>query len=89
MLRIKTFIHTETQDGKTVFDVHFARCMRFISHFMRTWKRNKITRINAANGLGFALAWNGGMKNVMVQVIRTDQTQMNNIQQVLNLILKK
>ena len=85
MVRIKSFIHTETQDGKTVFDVHFARCMRFISHFMRTWKRNKITRINAANGLGFALAWNGGMKNVMVQVIRTDQTQMNNIQQVLNL----
>ena len=30
-----------------------------ISHFMRTWKRNKITRINTANGLGFALAWNG------------------------------
>ena len=89
VLRIKTFIHTETQDGKTVLDAHFARCMRFLSHFMKTWKRNKITRINTANGLGFALAWNGGMKNVMVQVIKTDRTQMNNIQQVFEPIIKK
>ena len=63
--------------------------MRFLSHFMKTWKRNKITRINTANGLGFSSAWNGGMKNVMVQVVRTDQTQMNNIQQVFEPVIKK
>ena len=79
MLKIKTFIHTETQDRKTVIDAHFARYMRFLSHFMKTWKQNKITRINTANGIGFALAWNKGMKNVMVQVVNTDRTRMNDI----------
>ena len=33
VLRIKNFIHTKTQDGKTVLDAHFARCMWFISHY--------------------------------------------------------
>ena len=36
---ISSFIHTETQDGKTLLDAHFARCMRFLSHFMKTWKK--------------------------------------------------
>ena len=35
-LGIIEFIHTETQDGKTILDVHFARCMKFINHFMPT-----------------------------------------------------
>ena len=79
VLKIKTFIHITTQDGKPVPDVHFAGCIHFLSHFMKTWKQNKITRINTANGLWFALAWNGGMKNVVVQVVNTNRTQMNGI----------
>ena len=31
VLKIKTFIHTKTQDRKTVFDAHFAGYMRFLS----------------------------------------------------------
>ena len=89
VLRIKTFIHTETQDGKTVLDANFARCIRFLSHFMRTWKRNKITRINSAKGLAFALALNGGMKNVIVHAIKTDRTQINNIQNVFEAMILK
>ena len=72
MLKIKTFINTKTQEGKTVLDEHFARCMCFLSHFMKTWKQNKNIRINTTNGLGFVLAWNSWMKNVMVQVLNTD-----------------
>ena len=56
---ISAFVHTETQDGKTLLDAHFARYIQFLSHFMKTWKRNKITQINTPRGLGFALAWNG------------------------------
>ena len=40
---IEQFIHTETQDGKTVLDAHFARCKRFLKVFMKTWRMNYIT----------------------------------------------
>ena len=73
---VSEFIHTETQDGKTLLDAHFARCVRFLLHFMKTWKKNKLTRINTPRGLGFALGWNGGMANVMVQVVQTDKTRL-------------
>ena len=56
---------------------------------MRTWKRNKITRINSAKGLAFALALNGGMKNVIVHAIKTDRTQINNIQNVFEAMILK
>ena len=39
----------------------------------KTWKRNKIIRINTPRGLGFASTWNGGMCNVMVQAVMTDK----------------
>ena len=70
---ISAFVHTETQDGKTLLDAYFTRCTLFLSHFMKTWKRNKITQINTPRGLRDALAWNGSMCNVMVQVVRTDK----------------
>ena len=88
-LFISAFVHTETQDGKTLLDAHFARCIRFLSHFMKTWKRNKITRINTPRGLGFALAWNGGMCNVMVQVVRTDKLQLIALEKKLETVIKK
>mmetsp|Transcript_11911 Transcript_11911/g.11462 ORF Transcript_11911/g.11462 Transcript_11911/m.11462 type:complete len:109 (+) Transcript_11911:4601-4927(+) len=34
------FVHTETQDGKTILDAHFSYTTRFLSHFMKTWRRN-------------------------------------------------
>ena len=86
---ISSFIHTETQDGKTLLDAHFARCMRFLSHFMKTWKQNKITRINTPRGLGFALGWNGGMSNVMIQVVQTDTTYVSSIESKLEPVIKQ
>ena len=56
---------------------------------MRTWKKNKITRINTPKGLGFALAWNGGMTNVMVQVVKTNRQFVGEIQKSFEPIIKK
>ena len=78
-LKIIQFIHTETQDGKTVLDAHFATCMRFLTHFMRTWYKNRITTINTPNGLGYALAWKGGIPNVMVQVVKINRDHVAKI----------
>ena len=57
---IHYYIHTETQDGKSSLDAHFACAMRFLSRFMQTWYRNHITRINTARGLAYALSSKGG-----------------------------
>ena len=88
-LKIIKYIHTETQDGKTVLDAHFARCMRFLSHFMRTWYKNKVTKINTPNGLGYALAWKGGIPNVMVQVTKMDRKFVSDIFNEFNPVVIK
>ena len=82
-IRISTYTHTETQDGKTVLDTHFATCMRFLYIFMKTWKANRVTRINTPNGLGFALAWKGGIHNAMVQVVQINREHLNKIYKLL------
>ena len=74
-LSIIEFMHTETQDGKTILDAHFARCMQFIRQFLSCWKRNKILKINTPTALGFALSFNGGLKNVAVQVVNMDNVR--------------
>ena len=56
---------------------------------MKTRKRNKITRINTPNGLGFALAYNGGMTNVMVQVLKTNRNFVSNIQHIFEPVMVK
>ena len=86
---VSEFVHTETQDGKTLLDAHFASCARFLLHFMKTWKKNKVTRINTPRGLGFALGWNGGMANVMVQVVQTDKSRLVAIEKKLEPIIKQ
>ena len=78
-LRVIQFVHTETQDGKTVLDAHFATCMRFLTHFMRTWYKNRVTKINTPKGLGYALAWKGGIPNVMVQVVKMNRPHVTKI----------
>ena len=86
---IEQFIHTETQDGKTVLDAHFARCMRFLKVFMKTWRMNCITRINTPNGLGYALAWKGGITNVMVQVVKINRTFVSKLQDTFKPAIEK
>ena len=86
---IEQFIHTETQDGKTVLDAHFARCMRFLKVFMKTWRMNCITRINTPNGLGYALAWKGGISNVMVQVVKINRPLLSKLQDTFKPAIEK
>ena len=74
---ISVFVHTETQDGLTLLAAHFARCIWSLYHLMNIWKWNKITWINTPRGLGFVLAWNGEMCNVMVQIVRTDKLSVD------------
>ena len=42
---ISQFIHSETQDGKTILDAHFATTNRHLIVFMKIWRDNFVTRI--------------------------------------------
>ena len=55
-LRIIEFIHNETQDGKTIMDVHFGLIMKFIRHFISTSAENEVKRINTPSTPGYTLS---------------------------------
>ena len=80
-LSITEFIHTETQDGKTILDAHFARMMKFVRQFMSSCDDNEVKKINTPGTLGYALSHNGGVKNVGVQVVNTNNAVTRNIEE--------
>ena len=86
---ISKFIHSETQDGKTQLDAHFAKAAGFLKRFMKTWYRNKVTKINTPRGLAHALSWNGGMQNVAVQLLELDASHCDKIRKTLLPLSKK
>jgi len=58
---ISAFMHTETQDGKSLLDAHFATSNRHLVLFMKTWRSNRVTRINTARGISLCTilqSWN-------------------------------
>ena len=42
-LRLHTFVHTETQDGKSIVDAHFAIAMTHVNSFVWNYAQNVIT----------------------------------------------
>lgn len=82
------FMHTETQDGKSLLDAHFARAMALIDRFLRTSRRNRIKRIVTAKGLAAALAWDGGVQNSVVHLVKVDRVQLDHIKAAIEACFK-
>ena len=74
---VKEFVHTETQDDKTLLGGHFANANRHLVLFMKTWRKNKITCIKTPAGLAFSLSHNGGYKNVVVRLVQVDKSKLD------------
>lgn len=66
-LRIIQFIHTETQDGKSLLDADFATAARFLRNFLKNLRNNKIVKIFSGADLAEALSAGRGMINSIVQ----------------------
>ena len=64
--------HTETQDGKGITDSHFAIVARHLVRFIKNYVKNKIRKILTPRGLTFAIAWDGGVRNAVVQLVDVD-----------------
>ena len=56
---------------------------------MCTWYKNKVSKINISNRLGYAIAWKGGIPNVMVKVTKMNRTFVGNIFNKLNPVVIK
>ena len=82
------FIHKETQDGKTILDAFFARCMKFVKSYISIHTTNKIKKIGTALELGEALAYQGGMNNAMVQVLTTNKQVTSSIEKQFEDVIK-
>ncbi len=87
-LSITAFIHTETQDGKTILDTHFARMTKFVRQFMSSCVDNEVRKINTSGTLGYALYHSGGVKNVGVQVVNTNNAVTKNIEEKFETVTK-
>ena len=81
---ISDFVHTETQDGKSLLDAHFATSNRHLINFMKTWRDNRVTRINTSKGLAYALSFGQGMKNTIVLLVEFNRTKLDDLKILFN-----
>ena len=68
-LILKSYSHSETQDGKSSIDAHFAICMRFLLLFV-----NMGMNIISPLELYRALCTNGGVINSVPTLFELDRT---------------
>ena len=56
---------------------------------MKTWRSNRVTRINTARGLAYALSFNFALKNSMVQLVEIDCERLEGIKKVFGRLITK
>jgi hypothetical protein len=69
---IRSFVHSETQDGKSLLDAHFAHATALIKRFLKRVRQNLLNKVTSPAELAEALADQGGLKNCGVQLIIFD-----------------
>lgn len=65
-MRIESFVHSETQRGKSLIDAHFALCMMHINRYVNQTRNNMATPsdiVQALNSLG-------GVANCTAEMVR-------------------
>jgi hypothetical protein len=69
---IRCFVHSETQDGKSLLDAHFAHATALIKRFLKRVRQNLLNKVTSPSELAEALADQGGLKNCAVQLVNFD-----------------
>jgi len=78
------FIHTETQDGKSALDAHFARSSQFILNWCKE-KNNCVTPTQAV----IALSSHGGLPNTIVHLVTIDRSHLHRLENLLQIVNDK
>jgi hypothetical protein len=70
---IRNYVHTETQDGKSLLDAHFAHSTAKVKRFLKTVRPNMINKVTSPSELAEALSSHGGLRHTGVQLVCFDQ----------------
>lgn len=82
--RATRFIHTETQDGKSLLDARFAPCAKWVREHLKEG-HNAVT----ASQLVTALMPNGGLPNTLVKLARHDRARLERLENFLLALSKR
>ena len=82
-IRVTRFIHTETQDGKSLLDAHFARGTKQVIKYIKTCPSVETKQVAAPVELAKALAWNGGIHNSCGQHVKVNRSHMDDFDKFL------
>ena len=85
---ISEYIHSETQDDKTILDAHFAVAVITLLEFMKTCRANRITKIQTPSGLAKALSYRGGTPNSIAHIIELDRSWLEQIKNMIKGAIK-
>ena len=80
MIFISQFVHYEIHDSKTFLNAHFARTNRHLLVFMKIWRDNCVIKIQTPAGLAFALLFNVGIRNTIVQLIESNRSVLHSLE---------
>ena len=79
---ILNVVHTETQDGKSLLDAHFAHATFLVKRFLQRVRANKQNQVTSPGELVGALAYNGGLQNCGVQLVLFDGEVMEKLERI-------
>lgn len=69
---INNFVHTETQDGKSLLDAHFAHATAIVKRYLRRVRNNRLNKVTSPSELVDAISSRGGLQNCGVQLVGFD-----------------
>lgn len=69
---INNLVHTETQDGKSLLDAHFAHATAIDKRYLRRVRNNRLNKVTSPSELVDALSSRGGLQNCGVQLVGFD-----------------
>jgi len=70
---IHAFLHSETQDGKSLLDAHFAHATALLKRYLKRIRNNRLNKITSPNELAYGLADLGGLQNCGIQLVVFDE----------------
>ena len=56
---------------------------------MKTWRDNRVTRINTAKGLSHALSFNLGLKNSIIQLVELDRNRLEEMKNIFTSLMNQ
>lgn len=88
-IKVCELFHTETQDGKSQLDAHFAQANSYLKSYLIDLEINKIKRIMTGDELASALSSKAGMTNCIVQTVSINDEVLAKMKKVSDKVVQE